>query len=59
MTNNGLIILILNGIVVFSIIIMYILMFIGNKNFYVVYIRKNLANCHLTPYYFINHHHFF
>lgn len=36
MTNNGLIILILTGIVVFSVIIMYILMFIGNKNFYVI-----------------------
>lgn len=35
-TNNELIILILTGIVVLGVINIYILMFIGNKNFYVI-----------------------
>ncbi|HEB0897292.1 hypothetical protein [Citrobacter braakii] len=36
MTSNELIILILTGAVVLGTIILYILMFIGNKNFYVI-----------------------
>lgn len=36
MNNNGLIILILTGIVVIGTAIIYILMFISNKNFYII-----------------------
>lgn len=36
MANNEIIILVLTGVVVFGVITIYILMFIGNKNFYVI-----------------------